>query len=55
MWLKALKSRTTWTIVAIFIFNGLESIVGFMPDFIVPAVNAVLSLLAIYFRIHPRQ
>lgn len=53
--LKALKSRTAWTIVAMFVVSGIDGVKDFIPSFYEPIVNAVLSLIAIYFRVNNKQ
>jgi hypothetical protein len=58
-----MKSRTVWTIVAIFIYNGLQGIAPEIRD-AVPliyqpgvaiGINAILGSLAAYFRLKPKQ
>jgi len=51
----ALKSRTTWTIVVLFVIGGFQNITGYIPESIMPIINSVLGLLAIYFKISPSQ
>lgn len=51
----ALTSRTVWTIVALFLFNGITAIKDSVPPNYQPYVELVLSGLAIYFRINPTQ
>jgi len=50
----ALKSRTAWTIVVLFIMNGITGIDDFTPEAFDNIVNPILSLLAIYFRVNPK-
>lgn len=50
-----LKSRTTWTVVLIFLVNGVAAIHSFIPAGIEPLVDGVLSLMAIYFHVNPSQ
>jgi hypothetical protein len=53
---QVLKSRTFWTLVLLAAFNGLSSITTQIHDpHLASAVNGVLSLAAIYFRIAPHQ
>ena len=48
---KTFQSRTTWTIIILFLIGGFEAITGFIPSSILTIVMAVLSALAIYFRV----
>lgn len=50
-----LKSRTCWTIVALFFIGGVQNISGFLPESIMPIIQSILGLLAIYFKITPSQ
>ena len=50
----SLKSRTVWTIIVLFVINGVEGIRGVIPANVLPIVDAVLSVLAIYFRVKPQ-
>lgn len=50
-----LKSRTVWTFVALFIFNGLQATQQFLPTEYTGVVNGILTLLGIYFRTFPVQ
>jgi hypothetical protein len=52
--LLALKSRTVWTIVVLFIINGVTGIQDSIPANIMDILNPILGLLAIYFRINPK-
>ncbi len=51
----ALKSRTFWTIVLLFVINGVSGIHDSIPANYVTIVDTVLSLLATYFHVSPRQ
>jgi len=51
----ALKSRTTWTIVALFLFNGITAVSKFVPPNDLPIINGILGFLAIYFKVNPSQ
>lgn len=53
--LKLMKSRTFWTIVFMFVFNGYQAVAGFFTPEVNVVVNGVLSLLATYFKISPSQ
>ena len=48
----ALKSRTTWTIVALFVIGGVQNITSFIPESIMPIVQSILGLLAVYFKVN---
>jgi len=50
-----LKSRTFWTIVALFIINGVSAIHSSIPANLAPIVDGVLGILAVYFHINPSQ
>ena len=52
---KILKSRTVWTVLVMFFVNGLAGISDLIPANLLPLVNAVLSILAIYFKVTPSQ
>lgn len=48
-YINLIKSRTFWTIVALFVINGVGGIKEFIPDGFLPVVDAILGLLMIYF------
>lgn len=50
----ALRSRTTWTIVVLFVINGVSGIRESIPPGWLEPLDALLSILAIYFRASPR-
>lgn len=50
-----LKSKTVWAIVALFLINGIGGIHAMIPGGLLPYVDGLVSLLAIYFRINPTQ
>lgn len=50
----ALRSRTVWTIVVLFIINGVAGIRGYIPSDWLPLIDGALGLLAVYFRINPQ-
>lgn len=52
---KALRSRTTWTIIVMFIIGGVEAVTQFIPDTIETPLLGVLGLLAVYFKLNPSQ
>lgn len=47
--LKLLRSRTFWTIVVLFVVNGIGGIREFIPGIALPIVDGVLAILAVYF------
>ena len=50
----ALRSKTVWTIIVLFLINGVAGIRGYIPSDWLPLIDGVLGLLAIYFRINPQ-
>jgi hypothetical protein len=50
----ALKSRTVWTIIVLFIINGITGIDEYTPETFDNIVNPLLTLIAIYFRVNPK-
>jgi len=42
-------------VVILFLIGGFEAITNFIPGSILTIVMAVLSALAIYFRVNPKQ
>jgi len=48
----AVKSRTAWTIIAMFFIGGVEAVTQFIPGAWLPLVQGALGLLAIYFRVN---
>lgn len=53
--IKILKSRTTWTIVLMFVIGGIDAITQFLPAEIKDMLLGFLGLLAVYFKINPSQ
>ena len=51
---KWLKSRTVWTLVLLFVINGIEGIRGSIDPSLLTGVDAVLTALAMYFRINTK-
>ena len=49
-----LKSRTVWVIIILFVINGVEGIRSSIPATALPIIDAILSVLAIYFRVQPK-
>lgn len=50
-----LKSRTFWTIVAMFLIGGVNAIVQVLPPDIQAAAVAILGIAATYFHVNPSQ
>jgi len=53
--MKLLKSRTVWCFIVMFIVSGVEGVRELIPEMWLPALNAALGLLGVYFRISPHQ
>lgn len=53
--LGTVKSRTTWTIVAMFVMNNLVDIKAILPAGWGSYLNLGLAFAAIYFRANPIQ
>lgn len=49
-----IRSRTIWSIVALFIIGGTGAVDSFIPEAVKPAVAAVVGLLGIYFRVNTK-
>ena len=54
-YLKVLKSRTVWSIVALFVISGVEGIREFINPSLLSVLNVLLPAMAVYFRINPKQ
>lgn len=54
MW-SYLKSRTFWTIVAMFVISGGTAIIPNLPAAIQPILTGFLGILAIYYHTNPSQ
>jgi hypothetical protein len=52
---QALKSRTFWTLVALFIINGINGIHNQIPPALLTLVDVGMTMLATYFHVNPRQ
>ena len=55
MYSQLFRSRTVWTIAALFIINGFAGISGMLPVESLPYINGILSIMAIYFKLNPSQ
>lgn len=49
------KSRTFWTIAAMFVIGGGNAIVGVLPASVQAVALLILSGLATYFHVNPSQ
>lgn len=49
------KSRTFWTIVAMFVIGGVNAVVPVLPPDIQTIAMALLGILASYFHFNPSQ
>lgn len=50
----AFKSRTVWTVIAMFIIGGVNGVHDIIPSAYITLTDGILGLLAIYFRVNPR-
>jgi hypothetical protein len=53
--LKVVKSRTFWTLVAMFITNGISGIREHLNPGWLTTIDSVLGILAVYFHVNPSQ
>lgn len=51
----ALKSRTFWTLIVLFVVNGVNAIHDSIPATNLQVVDAILGFLITYFHISPSQ
>ena len=51
----ALKSRTVWTLVFLFVLNGLNGLTGYVDEGALMFLNMALTALAGYFRLTPKS
>lgn len=49
------KSRTFWTVVAMFIVNGGNAVVPMLDPQVQTVANIILSALTVYFHTNPSQ
>lgn len=50
----ALKSRTFWTVVVLFIVGGFDGVKDLIPQALQLPLEGFLTLLAGYFRVNPK-
>jgi hypothetical protein len=55
MFYSIFKSRTFWTLVAVFIVNGGQAIAPMLSPDVQIAVNGFLLMLATYLHVNPSQ
>jgi len=55
IWKKVASSRQFWTIALMFVVNGIGAIRELIPSSLLPVIDAILGLAAVYFRVKPRQ
>jgi glycerol uptake facilitator-like aquaporin len=51
----ALKSRTVWTLILMFVIGGVSSISSLFPAGTVEPILVVLGFVAAYFKLNPSQ
>jgi len=51
---QVVSSKTNWTILVLFLINGMGAIQEYIPEDARPLVNGILAILAIYFRSNPK-
>ncbi len=53
--LKLMKSRTFWTVIVLFVVNGIEGIREYIPANSLPLIDGILGILTIYFaKVNPK-
>jgi len=50
-----LKSRTVWAVIVLFIVNGVDGVRENIPANWLSLIDAILSMLAVYFRVNVKQ
>jgi len=53
--MKALRSRTLWTLVVVAVINGVASVEAQIPGSVMSWLNPLLLLLAGYYKVNPSQ
>lgn len=53
LWL-ALRSRTVWSVVALFVVSGIDGVRDLIPVAYLPTVQSALGLMIVYFRLNTR-
>lgn len=52
---KAIKSRTVWTVIVMFVLGGIQNISQFITPELFVLIETILSGLVIYFKLKPSQ
>lgn len=52
--IKLAKSRTFWTLIVLFLLNGVEGVRESIPQEAYLPLNAILTAMGAYFRANPR-
>ena len=52
---KIFTSRTVWTLIVLFVINGVGAIHDFIPKDLLPFIDGALGILAVYFKVNPSQ
>ena len=52
--LNIFRSRTVWVIIVLFLINGISGIRDFIHPTLLPLIDGLLGIAAIYFRVNPR-
>ena len=52
---QAVTSRTVWTLVVLFVINGVAGVHDLIPATLLPFVDGILGLLTVYFKVTPSQ
>lgn len=50
----ALRSRTVWSTIILFLISGFQGIKGAIPAEWFELIIAILAVLSIHFRVNPR-
>ncbi len=50
-----LKSRTFWTVVAMFVVGGVNGVLPVLPAPVQTLAEGLLGVLAVYFHVNPSQ
>lgn len=53
--MKAVHSRTVWTLVVMVVVNGVASVEAQIPGSVMTWLNPLLVLLTAYFKLNPSQ
>jgi len=49
------KSRTFYTILAMFVVAGANAVLPVLPPAVSTVVSAILGIMAVYFHVNPSQ